>query len=159
MASVALDSRGVPADFGPDACTAMKVRRLARRITRVYDEALAPHGLTVGQLSLLAALRRSRGISVNALAERLDGDSSTLSRLIKPLAAAGLVALTVAPDDRRQRLVVLTDAGFERRGRATAAWRAAQATIGDRLGPGRLAALRFLLDDAHDHLSRKDAAE
>lgn len=157
MASPAFDSPPAPAVAGPEACTAMKVRRLARRITRIYDEALAPHGLTIGQLGLLAALRRSRGISVNALAERLDGDSSTLSRLIKPLAAAGLLSLSTSPDDRRQRLVLLTDAGFERRGRASAAWRAAQAAIGDRLGIDRLAALRFLLDDAHHHLTRETA--
>ncbi len=137
---------------GPEACTAMAVRRLARRVTRLYDDALAPHGLTIGQLGLLYALRRSRGISVNALADRLDSDASTLSRLLRPLEAAGLLTVVVAPADRRQRLVLLTDAGFERRGRATPAWRAVQAEIANRLGDGRLAALRFLLDDARRHL-------
>ncbi|KPF72366.1 hypothetical protein IP88_10095 [alpha proteobacterium AAP81b] len=136
----------------------MKVRRLARRITAIYDEALAPHGLTIGQFGLLAALRRSEGVAIAALADRLAGDASTLSRLLKPLAAAGLLLVTPAADDRRVRLVRLTDAGFERRGRAIPAWEAAQAAVGDRLGGGRLAALRFLLDDAHRHLAGESHA-
>lgn len=34
-------------------CTALKLRRVARRVTQIYDEALASHGLTVGQLGIL----------------------------------------------------------------------------------------------------------
>ncbi len=38
---------------GPNNCTAAKVRRLARRVTQVYDDALAPFGLTNDQLAEL----------------------------------------------------------------------------------------------------------
>lgn len=137
---------------GPQGCTAMKVRRLARRITQIYDEALVPHDITVGQLGLLATLRRREGISVAALAERLSADASTISRLLKPLEAAGYVTLTPDADDRRARLVSITEAGAAKRRAATAAWQAAQATVELRLGEGRLAALRFLLDDSYSNL-------
>lgn len=141
-----------------EACTALKIRRLARRATQIYDDALAPFGLTVGQLGLLAALRRGRGIGVGALAERLASDASTISRLLRPLAAAGLLALEADPADGRGRLVRLTDRGFEARGRATAGWRTAQDQVRTALGDGRLAALCFLLDDAFLHLPKPTGA-
>ena len=143
------------AGLGPDGlepCTALMVRRLARRISQIYDEALAPHGLTGGQISLLAALRRSRGIGIGALASHLSADESTVSRLLKPLERDGLLRLEADPDDRRGKLVWLTGQGFEVRTAALAGWRAAQGEVQARLGPGRLSALRFLLSDAHAYL-------
>lgn len=152
---MALTAPSPLAGLGPDGlepCTALMVRRLARRITQIYDEALTPYGLTVGQVGLLAALRRRRGIGIGALAGHLSADASTVSRLLRPLESAGLLRLEADPEDRRGKLVWLTDAGFETRGRAIAGWGAAQAQVRDQLGAGRLSALRFLLDDAHAHL-------
>ncbi len=133
-------------------CTAAKVRRLSRRVSQIYDEALAGHGLTVGQFGLLACLSRRRGLGIGALAALLAADASTVSRLVRPLAADGLVAIRVDPTDKRGRLVWLTDAGHQRRAAAQAGWQAAQDAMVERLGGGRLAALRFLLDEAHERL-------
>lgn len=141
-----------PASGGIQDCTAAKVRRLARRVTQIYDDALAPHGLTVGQIGLLASLRRSQGIGVGALAERLSADASTVSRLLKPLLATGYLIITPDPHDGRAKLVRLTDAGAEKRRAAVAGWNAAQDHVRDALGEGRLATLRFILDDAYSHL-------
>ena len=138
-----------PNPFGVTACTAAKVRRLSRRITQIYDEALAPHTLTIGQMGLLASLRRREGVGVGTLAERLSADASTVSRLLKPLLAAGLIAIDPDPEDRRAKHVRLTEIGHARRAAAAVAWAAAQAQVQDTLGEGRLAALRFIIDDAH----------
>jgi DNA-binding MarR family transcriptional regulator len=133
---------------GPSLCTAAKVRRLARRVSQIYDDALAPFGLTIGQLGLLASLRRSRGVPITTLADQLGADPSTISRLLRPLEQAGLLRIDTASHDRRVRLVWLTDIGHQKRQAATAGWHDAQDTLQTRLGDGRLAALRFLLDDA-----------
>lgn len=133
-------------------CTAAKVRRLARRVTQIYDDALTPYGLTIGQFGLLSSLSRSSGVGVGVLAERLAADASTVSRLLRPLEAAGLIVLGPDPDDGRAKAIRLTDAGYEKRRAAVAGWTAAQAQIENALGDGRLAALRFILDDAHAHL-------
>lgn len=133
-------------------CTAAKVRRLARRISQIYDEALAPHGVTVGQFGLLSSLSRHNGIGVGGLADRLAADASTVSRLLRPLKSAGLIVIDADPDDGRARAIRLTDAGAEKRRAARAGWNAAQAQVAASLGDGRLAALRFMLDDAHRHL-------
>ncbi len=154
MAAKALapEAGDAPLAFETAACTALKVRRLARRITQIYDEALAPYGLTVGQIGVLASLRRREGIGVSVLAERLSADASTVSRLLKPLEAAGFLALEADPADGRAKLVRLTDAGADKRRSAVAGWQAAQTRVQAALGDGRLATLRFILDDAHSHL-------
>lgn len=128
------------------------MRRLSRRITQIYDEALATHGLTVGQYGLLACLSRRRGMAIGTLAGQLAADASTVSRLVKPLAAAGLIIIRASPEDRRQKLVWLSDAGHARRSAAQAGWQAAQDQMAAALGDGRLAALRFMLDEAHERL-------
>ena len=136
-----------------DLCTAAKVRRLARRISQIYDDALTPHGLTIGQMGLLASLSRRHGIGIGALAQKLSSDASTISRLVRPLEQAGLLEIAPDPEDGRGRLVRLTELGAERRRAAAAGWEAAQARMGELLGEGRLAALRFMLDDAHGLLN------
>lgn len=138
---------------GPaDLCTAAKVRRLSRRISQIYDEALAAHGLTIGQYGLLACLSRRRGITIGALAAKLATEASTISRLVRPLEQVSLLRIVIDSADRRSRLVWLTDAGHTRRGAAEAGWLAAQSHVAERMGQGRLAALRFMLDDAYDRL-------
>lgn len=141
---------------GPgDVCAAAKVRRLARRVTQIYDAALHPFGLTIGQFGLLNCLGRRHGIGIAALADRLASDASTVSRLLKPVVSAGLVTITVAADDRRSRVVRLTDSGYQRRQAAAQGWEQAQAQLATTLGDGRLAALRFIVDDAHALLANR----
>lgn len=133
-------------------CTAAKVRRLSRQVSQIYDDALSRHGLTIGQFGLLACLSRRRGLAIGALAERLAADASTVSRLVKPLANDGLLRIEIDTADRRGRLAWLTDAGHQRRAAAHAGWQAAQDVVEQRLGHGRLAALRFLLDESYERL-------
>lgn len=135
-----------------DPCNAMLTRRLARRVTAIYDEALVGHGLTVGQFGILGNLRRREPVGVAALADRLSSDASTLSRLLKPLAAAGLISVERDAADGRAKAIRLTDAGLDRARAAKAAWAAAQATVAERLGSERVAALRFILNDAYSLL-------
>ncbi len=130
-------------------CTAMVARRFARRVSAIYDAALGAHGLTVGQFGILANLRRREATGVAALAARLSSDASTCSRLLKPLAAAGLLTIAPDPADRRARAVRLTDAGAARVRAARPAWEAAQATVAERLGDARLVTLRTAVDDAY----------
>jgi DNA-binding MarR family transcriptional regulator len=72
--------------------------------------------------------------------------------LLRPLESAGLIILGPDPDDGRAKAIRLTDAGYDTRRRAAAGWSAAQVQMESALGDGRLAALRFILDDAHSYL-------
>lgn len=137
------------APLAPPQCTATVARRFARRVSQLYDDALAAHGLTIGQFGILANLRRREPVGVAALAERISSDASTLSRLLKPLAGTGLISIERDPNDGRGKAIRLTDAGRDRVHAARTAWDAAQSTIAERLGDERLAAVRFILNDSY----------
>lgn len=86
----------------------------SRQVTRLYDRALAPAGITANAFSILARLEREGEQPLGALAARLAMDRTTLSREVAPLVDVGLVDATPCPDDRRKRLLSLTAAGAER---------------------------------------------
>lgn len=138
-----------PAPSHAPGCTCAKLRRLTRRVTAVYDRALATAGLTVTQYSLLASLRASReDVPVSRLAESQDMDRTSLTRTLKPLVDAGWVLVRPATDDARVRLVSITPDGESRWLAARTHWRRAQDEVRSTLGNDTLGALHALLDDA-----------
>lgn len=132
-------------------CTCDRLRRLTRRVTAVYDHALATAGLRVTQFSMLAQLRRATsdaGLSMGDLASQLDMDRTTLTRNLKPLVAQGWVALGSDAQDGRLCRVQITPAGDQCLRDALPHWRRAQATVNRTLGDAQVAALHHWLDDA-----------
>ncbi|WP_230769376.1 MarR family winged helix-turn-helix transcriptional regulator [Sphingomonas sp. Leaf4] len=85
-------------------------------MTRVYKPLLDRLGITYPQYLVLHALWEVDGRTIGAIAERLALESSTVTPLVKRLAAAGLVTRERAAQDERQVLVRLTDAGRAMRG-------------------------------------------
>ncbi len=53
------------------ACACTVIRRAAREVTHLYDDALAPTGLRITQYSLLANLDRHGAIAMTDLANAL----------------------------------------------------------------------------------------
>jgi DNA-binding MarR family transcriptional regulator len=79
-----------------------------RRISQLYDTALAPSGLKMRQRAILAQISRSEPTTVGALAEALVMDSGALAHTLKPLEPDRLVAIEIDPDERHNRLITLT---------------------------------------------------
>jgi DNA-binding MarR family transcriptional regulator len=127
-------------------CTCFRLRRLTRRVTAVYNHALAPTGMRVTQYSLLSNLRRSGPLPLSLLAEALDMDRTTLSRNLKPLTEAGWVAIRGSPDDARVRLVALTTKGEAHLQAARAHWKRAQEEVSATIGAEELGQLHDMLD-------------
>ena len=125
-------------------CACTKLRRCARVASDIYDEALAPSGLSVTQFSLLRLLDRTGPSSLTRFAAATGLDRTTLNRTLRPLEAAGLVR-SAAGDDRRARIVEMTDAGKAAMGRALPHWQEAQHRIETALG-GDYGQLFALLD-------------
>src|ERR687898_395720 len=94
-----------------DTCLCLHIQRAARAVARRFDDALRPLGLTNGQFSLLMSLNRPKPPSIGSLAALLAMDRTTLTANLKPLERRGLVTVSVDPDDRRGRSVLLTKAG------------------------------------------------
>ncbi|MFR0688676.1 MarR family winged helix-turn-helix transcriptional regulator [Enterobacterales bacterium AE_CKDN230030158-1A_HGKHYDSX7] len=127
-------------------CLCTKLRRSARAVTRVYDDALKGVGLTTAQFSLLRHLSRLEQPSISDLAEAMGLDRSTLGRNLKPLESEGLVRLEEG-EDQRNRIVVLTPAGLERIVRGRDAWDVAQQEVAAHLGDDKRRQLEALLDE------------
>jgi len=114
-------------------CICFRVRRASRALTRLYDEALAPAGLTVTQFSILRNSQRLDGPTVSALAEYTGHERSALWRTLQPLVRDGLVELTAGQDQRSRRIRV-TPAGEAAVTGAEPHWNACQARVEAKLG-------------------------
>jgi len=122
-------------------CNCAAIRQAARRVTRLYDQALAPAGLRITQYPILSWLAIAGPMTMNVLADRIVMDRATLGHNLRPLEAQGLVTMA-AGQDRRSRVVALTEAGRQKLREARPAWNSAQKTFEAAFGPEDSAALR-----------------
>jgi DNA-binding MarR family transcriptional regulator len=125
-------------------CNCLALRKATRRVTQLYDQALAPTGLRSTQYSLLSHIDQLGPIALNPLADAMVMDRATLGHNVRPLEALGLV-LRVVGDDRRSREVSVTPAGRRVLAQGRPLWRRAQAAFEGEVGPQTAASLRSLL--------------
>ncbi len=121
-------------------CACATIRRTDRVLTQFYDEILAPSGLYVTQFTTLATLAEAAPVTINRLAELLVMDRTTLSRNLELLTKQHLVRIEEG-QDRRIRLVFLTQEGEQALRRAWPLWQEAQARIERGLGRERFEGL------------------
>lgn len=131
-------------------CICGRLRRTSRALTRLYDEALAPVGLTVTQFSVTRTLARLEKPTLAELAEATAHEKSALWRILQPLVKKGWIAASAETGMRGQRLSV-TPSGLETLNDAMPHWRAAQAKVSETLG-AREAALIALLGEVEAHV-------
>jgi DNA-binding MarR family transcriptional regulator len=134
-------------DLDPEICNCGALRQAARRVTKLYDDALAPIGLGVNQFSILARLSRVGPSTIQDLARLLVTDRSTLGHLLRPLEKRGLVKLDVSEQDRRSRIVALTHAGKAAVAKARPRWAAAQRSFESAFGKEAAFELRAVLKE------------
>lgn len=134
------------------ACCATALRKASRRLSQLYDDALAECGLRGTQLSILAELSaRDEAPSIAELAEALVTDRSTLGHNLRPLERDGLIAIVAGAQDRRRREVVLTVRGKAKARAALPLWERAQQRFLDTFGAREAERLRgTLLAIAYD---------
>jgi DNA-binding MarR family transcriptional regulator len=109
----------------------------SRVITRHYDRALAPLGLSTNAYAILARASAEGPMSLGALASRMAMDRTTLSREVTPLLDAGSLRSKTDAADRRRRVVELTSKGATLVERARPIWAQAQKDIADEFGAPR----------------------
>src|SRR6516225_2618686 len=129
----------------PEDCNCFAVRSAARHVTQLYDQLLAPAGLRVTQFSILAKLKRKGPLTINALADDLVMDRTTLGRNVLPLERDGLIAIEPMASDRRSKELHLTKAGDKRFQAAREGWIKAQTGFESAFGNKRTSELRELL--------------
>lgn len=100
--SVAVDLDALPGHY---------IRRLQQIAVAIYLQETEAHGVTPVQFAALQTVADSPGIDQRRLAGAIGFDTSTIAGVIDRLEARGLMLRSASPDDRRVRLLALTDAG------------------------------------------------
>jgi DNA-binding MarR family transcriptional regulator len=121
-------------------CLCFNLRKAARAITQLYDEALRQTGLRVTQVSILGVTNRLGPVTVSRLAEATVTDRTTLTRNLKLLEKRGLIRVTTG-NDRRQREVILTDRGHEALAKVYPLWKKVQTQVAKNFGEERVEGL------------------
>jgi len=122
-------------------CIAMRVRRLGRTVTRIFDDALRPLGLGIAQLTMLVAIARAGTFRPSELGRVLDLEKSTVTRNLTRMLAYGWIRSMPEPGGNGYR-VELEPAGRALLERAYPAWSAAQEQAKRELGEALENAMR-----------------
>jgi DNA-binding MarR family transcriptional regulator len=134
-------------------CLSVRVRSLARVITRIHDAALARHGVSTAQMNLLAAIALSGGPRAADLTRILEMEKSTLSRDLQRMEQLGWIRSKGASRGRG-RAVTLTPAGSRLLVDLEHTWNKAQAAVEQQLGRRQFARLRDALPSPLKSASR-----
>lgn len=132
-----------------------RLHRLADRLTAELTLVYQRYGLSEGEFDVLAALRRA-----GAPYERAPGElaahtmvtTGAMTKRIDRLERSGLVTRRPAEDDRRGRVVALTDAGLRLIDEAFTAHLRNEHRLLAHLAPDEAAALQALLTAWHRRL-------
>jgi DNA-binding MarR family transcriptional regulator len=116
---------------------------------------MAKMGLKTTQYSLLSQVVRRGPIRPGDLAKAMVLDASTLTRNLKPLAAAGWISVGQGADSR-SHLVTITEAGRAKRAEAQRRWKAAQESLNELLGVERVLALHDVIDGSLRRFAERD---
>lgn len=108
MLRVVPTAKLVRSDSGLSSALRISVMRLARRLRSERD---ATYDLSLNQLSVLGILERHGALTVGQLAAHERVQPPSMTRTVGCLVDRGLATRDPHPSDRRQVVVVLTDAG------------------------------------------------
>lgn len=115
-------------------CLAVRLRKLNRIISSIYDDAIRPFGITIAQFNLLVSIAARGKTSPSKLAQTLSLEKSTVSRNIDKMKKNGWVTLHTG-EDKRSHLVSHTVEGGKLLKKATPTWKQAQKEASKVLGP------------------------
>jgi DNA-binding MarR family transcriptional regulator len=130
----------------PVTCMGFHVRRASRIMAQLYDAAFRPVGLVQTQFTLLIAIHLLEPVPITQLAQELFTDQTTITRNIKLLEKRGLVTSNPG-EDRRVKLVSLTDEGQIALEQALPLWEQAQTEAIQRFGQQKWQTLLSLLSE------------
>jgi DNA-binding MarR family transcriptional regulator len=116
-----------------EACTCGELRKAARAITLLYDNALKSSGLLSTQLGVLDVICNSNSIIISDLAEKQGMDRTTLTRNLSVLERQGFIKIS-SGKDHRTRVVTATQKGRSAVAKAIPLWIEAQRKVKQQMG-------------------------
>ena len=117
------------------SCLWVRVGRLHRLVTRSFDQALRPLGLTISQMEILSGLTLMGGpVSPAYIADALGVERSTMSRNLTLMHTKGLITNAETSPAGRSMTVTITPHGTATLADAYTAWNSAQTELITQLG-------------------------
>ena len=127
---------------------------VARLLRTCADQKARRFGMTRAQWAVLARLQRSEGLKQTELADMLDLQPITLTRLLDRLSANGLIERRPDPDDRRANRLFLTPAAGPLMERLNDLGEELMASVLAGIDPNTMAVMLEGLGRAKDNLRR-----
>lgn len=127
----------------------------ARLFRRAFNARTRDSGVTALQWRLITYLKRHEGVRQGPLAELIEVEPITLSRMVDRLAEAGLVERRPDPADRRAWQLYLTPRARERLGGIRPAVEALNAEALEGLSAAEIDQLLGLVERVRVNLSRR----
>lgn len=128
-----------------ESCLCSKLRRASRLVGQLYDEEVRPGGMAMAQFGLLGTLASSGELTQGVLADKLNLDSTTLTRTLAPLIGKGWIEKTQGGEDLRERRLRVTRLGLEQLRGCLPQWERAQRRMRQSLGDADWEQLQRLL--------------
>ncbi len=116
-----------------EACTCGELRKAARAITLLYDNAFKSSGLLSTQLGVLDAICNADSIKISDFAEKQGMDRTTLTRNLAVLERQGFIKIS-SGKDQRTRIVTTTQKGRNAVANAIPLWNDVQRTVKQQMG-------------------------
>ncbi len=135
-------------------CLVVRLRLLSRVVTNIYDDALRPLGVKVSQLNILVVAARLGLARPADVCQRLQLDTSTLSRNVERMRAKDWLEV-VEDDDGRAQPFRLTAKGKRLLERAMPAWEKAQKKVKKLIGADAVASIDDAVRRIHSDQSSK----
>ncbi len=123
-----------------EECIAVRLRVLTRAVTKLYNQALRPHGLTISQMNILVAVSRLGDAKQQEVCRILHLDKSSLSRDVERMRAQGWLDIQ-SGEDRRTGLLRVAQSGRTLLQKTFPAWHQAQRQAKALLGEKDIASL------------------
>jgi DNA-binding MarR family transcriptional regulator len=92
-----------------------QIRKSWIGLSKMYNELVAPYGITVSVGFALLNIDVQKGTPSTALGPKMGMESTSLSRVLKSMEKQGLIVREPNSNDRRSVMIKLTESGKEKR--------------------------------------------
>jgi DNA-binding MarR family transcriptional regulator len=116
-----------------DTCTCGELRKAARAITLLYDNAFKSSGLLSTQFGVLQVIHNIDSIRISDLADKLGMDRTTLTRNLAVLEREGFIKISQGKD-HRTRIVTATQKGRSAVTKVLPLWNEVQRKVKKQMG-------------------------
>lgn len=143
----------------PEGMIGPRVMHLQKLVRQVFNQAINEEGLFSGQQDILFALDENQGITLGALAKRLNVSVATASVSVKRMEKAGFIKKRFDKNDARIIRLYPTEKAKAAPENIKNKMNALESTINKGMTEDEIAILSRLLDRAIENISERSEAD